>query len=204
MPTAGVKAAAERKSKTSIHKSELTPSTNQKQKTLSTPPLVSQPTLLPPRSYVAYPRQVPPPTLQTGLTLQPLTKKGNFGEESNLSFSPTPSIALKQPPPADAWKPVRMVSSMSSSPSSVVVFESRKSAKPVAIKVDTTGVTLKDMLTALVSSVGFPALFEETSLRCFSSKPSLTSSLKAVRGEDMEWARKKIEYLYIEMRKKAS
>ena len=34
-------------------------------------------------------------------------------------------------------------------------------------KIDTSGVTLEAMLSHLISTVGFPVLFEKTSLRCF-------------------------------------
>jgi len=64
------------------------------------------------------------------------------------------------------------------------------------------GITLEDMLTLLVDRIGFPQLYERTNIRCFDQKPSLTSSLKALRRPNMQWARHKIEYLYVECRRR--
>ena len=68
--------------------------------------------------------------------------------------------------------------------------------------VDLTGVTMKIMLEHLETSIGFDGLFEETNLRCFSVKPSVNSALKVLRQLPLEWARKKIEYLYIQSKKR--
>ena len=68
--------------------------------------------------------------------------------------------------------------------------------------VELTGVTMKIMLEHLETSIGFDGLFEETNLRCFSVKPSVNSSLKVLRQLPLEWARKKIEYLYIQSKKR--
>ena len=78
------------------------------------------------------------------------------------------------------------------------------SALPVnkKIVVELTGVTMKKMLEHLEVSIGFEGLYEETNLRCFSVKPSITSSLKVLRQAPLEWARKKIEYLYIQSMKR--
>lgn len=58
------------------------------------------------------------------------------------------------------------------------------------------GVSLKDMLEYLEKEIGFGGLYEQTNLRCFSSRPSINSSLKALRQTNMQWAREKIESLY--------
>ena len=50
--------------------------------------------------------------------------------------------------------------------------------RPAIGKVDLTGVTLSTIVTSLVASVGFNALYEETNLRCFKSNPSVKSTLK--------------------------
>ena len=78
------------------------------------------------------------------------------------------------------------------------------SALPVnkKIVVELTGVTMKKMLEHLEVSIGFEGLYEETNLRCFAVKPSITSSLKVLRQAPLEWARKKIEYLYIQSKKR--
>ena len=43
------------------------------------------------------------------------------------------------------------------------------------------GVTLSTMLTSLVESRGFEALYMETNLRCFKIKPDVKSSLKVLQ-----------------------
>jgi len=65
-----------------------------------------------------------------------------------------------------------------------------------------SGVTLQMMLVDLVDHHGFEFLYDQTNLKCFSVRPSINSSLKVLRKEDMMWARKKIEYLYFEKIKK--
>lgn len=59
------------------------------------------------------------------------------------------------------------------------------------------GVTLEAMLTALVAQYGWPGLAERVPLRCFSSEPSVASSLKLLRRTP--WAREKLESLYLFM-----
>eukprot|EP01038_Epipyxis_sp_PR26KG_P015737 gene15737-21304_t len=58
--------------------------------------------------------------------------------------------------------------------------------------VDINGVSLHKMLLFLVEKKGFDYLFQETKLRCFSTKPSINSSLKVLRQPNMEWAKKKL------------
>lgn len=70
------------------------------------------------------------------------------------------------------------------------------------VHVSLEGATLKDMMEYLINTIGFPTLFAETNLRCFDTRPTLQSSLKVLRQSDMEWARKKIEYLYITEKKR--
>ena len=77
-----------------------------------------------------------------------------------------------------------------------------KSDNSKKVVVDLTGVTMKLMLEHLETSIGFDGLFEETNLRCFSVKPSVNSALKVLRQLPLEWARKKIEYLYIQSKKR--
>lgn len=59
------------------------------------------------------------------------------------------------------------------------------------------GVTLEAMLTALVAHYGWPGLAQRITLRCFSSQPSIPSSLKMLR--QTPWARAKLESLYLFM-----
>ena len=69
-------------------------------------------------------------------------------------------------------------------------------------KANLDNVKLADMLDGLVQSLGYPALFEETGLRCFSHNPTRSSCLKVLRQSSMEWARHKIQYLYLTSFKK--
>ncbi len=59
------------------------------------------------------------------------------------------------------------------------------------------GVTLEAMVTALAAHYGWPGLAERLPLRCFSSQPSVASSLKLLRKTP--WAREKLESLYLFM-----
>ena len=58
---------------------------------------------------------------------------------------------------------------------------------------------LAAVLTALVARYGWPGLAERIPLRCFSSEPSIASSLKMLRKTP--WAREKLEGLYLFMRR---
>jgi uncharacterized protein (DUF2132 family) len=57
------------------------------------------------------------------------------------------------------------------------------------------GVTLEAMVNDLVAFFGWEALAQRISIRCFSSDPSVTSSLKFLRKTP--WAREKVESLYL-------
>ena len=59
------------------------------------------------------------------------------------------------------------------------------------------GVTLETLVTALVAHYGWASLAERIPLRCFSSDPSIRSSLKFLRKTP--WAREKVESLYLFM-----
>ena len=56
------------------------------------------------------------------------------------------------------------------------------------------GVTLEMVLTALVAHFGWPELGQQVNIRCFTSDPSIASSLKFLRRTP--WARQKVESLY--------
>ena len=62
------------------------------------------------------------------------------------------------------------------------------------------GVTLEQILTALVDDYGWEKLGKYINIRCFTSNPSVKSSLKFLRKTD--WARTKVENLYISMKKR--
>jgi len=59
------------------------------------------------------------------------------------------------------------------------------------------GVTLEQIVTQLADHYGWPGLAERIALRCFSSEPSVASSLKFLRKTP--WAREKVEGLYLFM-----
>lgn len=57
------------------------------------------------------------------------------------------------------------------------------------------GITLQKILEALVAYYGFDTLGELIKIKCFTDNPSIKSSLTFLRKT--EWARKKVEELYI-------
>ncbi len=59
------------------------------------------------------------------------------------------------------------------------------------------GLTLEALLTALVAHYGWPGLGQRIAVRCFTSEPSINSSLKFLRKTP--WAREKVEQLYLFM-----
>ncbi len=61
------------------------------------------------------------------------------------------------------------------------------------------GVTLEMILTELVDHFGWPELGVQVDIRCFTTTPSISSSLKFLRRTP--WARQKVESLYLFMRR---
>ncbi|WP_281222225.1 VF530 family protein [Photobacterium sanguinicancri] len=59
------------------------------------------------------------------------------------------------------------------------------------------GITLEKILTELVEHYGWDELGYRIDIRCFNQDPSIKSSLKFLRKT--EWARTKVEALYINM-----
>ena len=59
------------------------------------------------------------------------------------------------------------------------------------------GLTLEAMVNELVAHFGWPALGQEVPIRCFTSEPSVASSLKFLRRTP--WAREKVESMYLYM-----
>ncbi len=57
------------------------------------------------------------------------------------------------------------------------------------------GITLEQMVKRLVGHLGWKDLGERIAIRCFTSDPSIKSSLKFLRKTP--WARKKVEALYL-------
>jgi uncharacterized protein (DUF2132 family) len=64
------------------------------------------------------------------------------------------------------------------------------------------GITLQKIVETLVEYYGFDALGELIPIKCFISNPSVKSSLTFLRKTD--WARKKVEDLYIKTLPKLS
>ncbi len=59
------------------------------------------------------------------------------------------------------------------------------------------GITLEQILNELVAYGGWHDLGEKINIRCFTSDPSIASSLKFLRKTP--WAREKVESLYLFM-----
>lgn len=57
------------------------------------------------------------------------------------------------------------------------------------------GITLQQIVEKLVNLYGFDTLSELIKIKCFSSNPSIKSSLTFLRKTD--WARKQVEDLYV-------
>jgi len=57
------------------------------------------------------------------------------------------------------------------------------------------GITLKVILEHLVEVIGWKEMASEVPIKCFSSNPSIKSSLTFLRKTP--WARTKVEYLYL-------
>ena len=57
------------------------------------------------------------------------------------------------------------------------------------------GLTLEAIVTDLVDKYGWQELGERINIKCFTTDPSIKSSLTFLRKTD--WARKKVEELYL-------
>ena len=64
------------------------------------------------------------------------------------------------------------------------------------------GVTLEMVVTRLVNRYGWDGLAQRIDINCFKSDPSVKSSLKFLRKT--QWARDKVESLYISIFEKQS
>lgn len=62
------------------------------------------------------------------------------------------------------------------------------------------GITLKVIVTELVDYFGFDYLGQRIKIKCFTDDPSIQSSLKFLRKT--QWAREKVEALYIKNKTK--
>ena len=61
------------------------------------------------------------------------------------------------------------------------------------------GLTLEAILTDLVTTYGWEGLAQQINIRCFTSDPSIASSLKFLRKTP--WAREKVEGLFLFMQR---
>jgi uncharacterized protein (DUF2132 family) len=61
------------------------------------------------------------------------------------------------------------------------------------------GITLERMLTELVETIGWEKMARRVRIACFTSDPSVSSSLKFLRRTP--WAREKVERMYIDVRR---
>ena len=75
-------------------------------------------------------------------------------------------------------------------------MENQKSKDPLH------GITLQNILEKLVKYYGFDTLGELIPVKCFNENPSIKSSLTFLRKTD--WARKKVEDLYVKLLSKLS
>ena len=64
------------------------------------------------------------------------------------------------------------------------------------------GITLETIVTKLVEHFGWEELGQFIEIRCFTMNPSIKSSLVFLRKT--EWARKKVEKLYLEIQSEAA
>jgi uncharacterized protein (DUF2132 family) len=62
------------------------------------------------------------------------------------------------------------------------------------------GLTLQSILETLEAKLGFEKMGQEVKINCFTSDPSIKSSLKFLRKTP--WAREKVEQLYLQTVKK--
>ena len=62
------------------------------------------------------------------------------------------------------------------------------------------GMTLENIVNSLVVHYGWDELGKRINIKCFNIDPSVKSSLKFLRRTP--WARKKVEDLYINMKKR--
>lgn len=69
----------------------------------------------------------------------------------------------------------------------------------VQVKNPLHGYTLEMILNELVEFYGWEGLGRHIDIRCFNQNPSIKSSLKFLRKT--EWARRRVEDLFIDMKK---
>ena len=68
---------------------------------------------------------------------------------------------------------------------------------PEQSRIPLHGVTLERMLNALVETIGFEGMARRVRIACFTTDPSISSSLKFLRRTP--WARASVEQLYLDV-----
>ncbi len=78
----------------------------------------------------------------------------------------------------------------------------REAPKPASFQKNNPlhGVKLKDVMNHLYEVYGWDGLAERININCFKSNPTINSSLKFLRKQ--QWARDKVERLYLRSLKK--
>lgn len=156
------------------------------------PPRPARSTLSPPVNIVA----ITATTATTTATTTASITNALMSEKNVNAPMRSPKPAVTPPPlPSTPLRPREKSHDASPSPG--------PSPSPSSSKfVDLNNVTLEEILTHLVDSMGWEGLYQQTSLRCFANDPSLKSSLKALRSPSLLWARKKVEHLYFQSMKR--
>lgn len=62
------------------------------------------------------------------------------------------------------------------------------------------GITLERMLNELVTAIGWEKMARRVRIACFTSDPSISSSLKFLRRTP--WAREKVERMYLDVKRR--
>ena len=78
-----------------------------------------------------------------------------------------------------------------------IAFQDLDMTTPTQPRNPLHGLTLEAIVTALVAYYGWKELGQRIPVRCFTSDPSVSSSLKFLRKTP--WAREKVEGLYLFM-----
>ena len=78
-----------------------------------------------------------------------------------------------------------------------IAFQDLDMTTPTQPRNPLHGLTLEAIVTALVAYYGWKKLGQRIPVRCFTSDPSVSSSLKFLRKTP--WAREKVEGLYLFM-----
>lgn len=63
------------------------------------------------------------------------------------------------------------------------------------------GVKLQTILEKLVEFYGWEMMSNHVNINCFKKDQSIKSSLKFLRNKEFEWARRKVEMLYLKVLK---